>query len=428
MLGAPEFVLQAASGEAISYDRILPEISEYLKKGYRVLLLGKCREKENGDEDRLPEEVIPLGYVILANPIRENALETFSYFQEQGVTVKVISGDNAETVSEVAKRAGIAEADRYIDAGRLETAGELEAAADQYTVFGRVTPGQKQLLVRSLQQKGHTVAMTGDGVNDILAMKDADCSVAMASGSEAAAQAAQLVLLDSDFARMPGVVLEGRQVVNNIQRSASLFLVKNIFSLLMALFSAAFAITYPLEPAQISLISMFTIGAPGFLLALEPNRKRIEGCFIKNVLTKALPAGLTDVFIVCALVVCGKILALPEQDVATASTILLAAVGFMMLVKISRPYNAVKYGILALNVGGLLFCWIFLSELFAMGSLSPLCILLTVVFGFAAESMFRYLGRAVERFSREDFQRKLAAVGQGRRKRLPLRREDVKGL
>lgn len=447
VLGAPEFLLRrqetageaepeetmpaegVSAGEVISYESVLPEISGYLKKGYRVLMLGKYGEESTAGEEALcRESVIPLGYVILTNPIRENAMETFAYFREQGVTVKVISGDNAETVSEVAKRAGIADADRYIDAGRLENGEELEKAAEQYTVFGRVTPSQKQLLVRSLQKKGHTVAMTGDGVNDILAMKDADCSVAMASGSEAAAQAAQLVLLDSDFARMPSVVLEGRQVVNNIQRSASLFLVKNIFSLLMALFSAVFAITYPLEPAQISLISMFTIGAPGFLLALEPNRKRIEGRFIRNVLVKAVPAGLTDMFIVCALVTCGKILSLPERDIATASTILLAIVGFMMLVKISRPFHAVKYGILALNVGGLLFCWVFLSELFAMGSLSPLCILLTVVFGFAAESLFRYLGKATERFSGRDFQKKLAAMGERRRKRLLLRRENVKGL
>lgn len=432
VLGAPEFILR---------NQDLPQdISGYLKRGYRVLLLGKWGDPdrepealramaEGGDATEVqPRDVQPLGYIILTNSIRENARDTFSYFRDQGVDVKVISGDNAEAVSEIARRAGIDNADRYIDASRLSGDEELAEAAGRYTVFGRVTPAQKQLLVRSLQNNGHTVAMTGDGVNDILAMKDADCSVAMASGSEAAAQAAQLVLLDSDFARMPHVVLEGRQVVNNIQRSASLFLVKNIFSLLMALFSAVFAITYPLEPSQISLISMFTIGAPGFLLALEPNRKRIEGCFIRNVLTKALPAGLTDVFIVCALVACGKILSLPENDVATASTILLAIVGFIMLVSISRPFNPIKYGILGLNVAGLLFCWIFLSDLFAMGRLSPLCILLTIVFGFAAESLFRHLRKAVERFSGADMKKKLAAVRDSRRKRVPICRENIKGL
>ncbi len=332
VLGAPEIVLGGQQ------ELVSQEIYPYIKKGYRVLALGRCTPLENGAEG-LPEAVTPLGYVILTNPIRQNAKETFAYFKEQGVAIKVISGDNPETVSEIARHAGIENAERFVDASMLHTDGELAEAANRYTVFGRVTPKQKQMIVKALQKAGHTVAMTGDGVNDILAMKDADCSVAMASGSEAAAQAAQVVLLDSDFAHMPSVVLEGRCVVNNIQRSASLFLVKNIFSLLMALFSAIFAFTYPLEPAQISLISMFTIGMPGFFLALEPNKKRIEGHFITNVIAKALPAGLTDVLAVGALVVCGAAFSLPDTDVATASTLLLAVVGFMILIKISHPFT-----------------------------------------------------------------------------------------
>ncbi len=395
LLGAPEFVM----GD--SYSLILPEISPYLKGGNRVLLLGSCDCLLPTGEPA--SEVIPLGYVILENPIRENAAETFSYFKEQGVAIKIISGDNAETVSEIARRAGIEHAENYIDVSTLRTKDELRAAAEEYTVFGRVTPKQKQFLVAALQKAGHTVAMTGDGVNDILAMKDADCSVAMASGSEAAAQAAQVVLLDSDFAHMPNVVLEGRQVVNNIQRSASLFLVKNIFSLLMALFSAVSAITYPLEPAQISLIGLFTIGAPGFLLALEPNKKRIEGRFMRNVLLKALPAGLTDVLAVSSLVVCGKVFSLPKEDIATAATMLLALVGFMILIKISHPFNRLKYTILILNVVGLLFCGIFLSSLFAMNGISAICFLLMVVFGFASESVFRHLSNLAEKLDEKFF-------------------------
>ncbi len=273
LLGAPEFVMRK------EYHLILPEISTYIKNGHRVLLLGKYEGSslKNG----LTEKVVPLGYIILTNPIRKNARETFSYFKEQGVCVKVISGDNPETVSEVASRAGIEHADQFIDATTLDTDSKLANALEEYTVFGRVTPKQKQKLVQALQKAGHTVAMTGDGVNDILAMKDADCSVAMASGSEAAAQAAQVVLLDSDFAHMPNVVIEGRRVVNNVQRSAVLFLVKNIFSILLALLSLLISFTYPLEPSQISLISMFTIGFPGFLLALEANKNRIKGHFLK---------------------------------------------------------------------------------------------------------------------------------------------------
>ena len=391
MLGAPEFIMKDR------YDEISEEIEEYQSKGYRVLLMAEAAD--DGGATRSVREVSPIGYIVLSNPIRENAESTFTYFKEQGVAIKVISGDNPATVSEVAKRAGIDGAENYVDASTLASEKDITEAVDKYTVFGRVTPKQKQLIVRALQKQKHTVAMTGDGVNDILAMKDADCSIAMASGSEAAAQAAQTVLLDSDFGRMPYVVFEGRQVVNNIQRSASLFLVKNIFSLLMAIFSAIFAITYPLEPSQISLISMFTIGLPGFLLALEPNRNRIEGNFMVNVMLKALPAGLTDVLSVGALVICGQVFNLPSEDIATAGTMLLAVVGFMIIIKISHPFNKMKYGVLLINIVGLLFCGLFLGRLFAIESISNICFLLMVVFAFAAESMFRYLTLFVEKLS-----------------------------
>ena len=416
MLGAPEFIMKDR------YDEISEEIEEYQSKGYRVLLMAESgssamADTENAaDTDKSGQQapgvkgaadmassragmVSPIGYIVLSNPIRENAESTFTYFKEQGVAIKVISGDNPATVSEVAKRAGIDGAENYVDASTLASEKDITGAVDKYTVFGRVTPKQKQLIVRALQKQKHTVAMTGDGVNDILAMKDADCSIAMASGSEAAAQAAQTVLLDSDFGRMPYVVFEGRQVVNNIQRSASLFLVKNIFSLLMAIFSAVFAITYPLEPSQISLISMFTIGLPGFLLALEPNRNRIEGNFMANVMLKALPAGLTDVLSVGALVICGQVFNLPSEDIATAGTMLLAVVGFMIIIKISHPFNKMKYGVLLINIIGLLFCGLFLGRLFAIESISNICFLLMVVFAFAAESMFRYLTLFVEKLS-----------------------------
>lgn len=392
MLGAPEFIMKDRYGD------ISEEIEEYQSKGYRVLLMAESGEDSIGSVRPLGG-ISPIGYIVLSNPIRENAESTFTYFKEQGVAIKVISGDNPATVSEVAKRAGIDGAENYVDASTLASEKDITEAVDKYTVFGRVTPKQKQLIVRALQKQKHTVAMTGDGVNDILAMKDADCSIAMASGSEAAAQAAQTVLLDSDFGRMPYVVFEGRQVVNNIQRSASLFLVKNIFSLLMAIFSAVFAITYPLEPSQISLISMFTIGLPGFLLALEPNRNRIEGNFMANVMLKALPAGLTDVLSVGALVICGQVFNLPSEDIATAGTMLLAVVGFMIIIKISHPFNKMKYGVLIINIVGLLFCGLFLGRLFAIESISNICFLLMVVFAFAAESMFRYLTLFVEKLS-----------------------------
>lgn len=388
VLGAPEFIIKTG------FNNLKDDISQYTTKGYRVIVLAKA---ENLTRDGVIDgEILPLGFVVLANEIRDNAVETFTYFKEQGVAIKVISGDNPATVSEVARQAGIENAEKYVDASTLTDNMMISEAIAKYTVFGRVTPKQKQQFVKALKMQGHTVAMTGDGVNDILALKDADCSVAMASGSEATAQAAQIVLLDSDFSRMPEIVLEGRRVVNNVQRSASLFLVKNIFSLLLTIFSTVLMISYPLMPSQVSLISMFTIGIPGFLLALEPNKSRIKGHFLGNVLLKALPAGLTDFFAVSALVICGHVFNIPSTDIATASTLLIAVVGFMIMIKISHPFNKFKYGILALNIFGLIFCGLFLDSLFAMSDMSNICILLTIVFGFAAESMFRYITIFVE--------------------------------
>ena len=389
LLGAPEFIMHE------DFARIEEEIIPYADKGDRVLLFARY-DGENV-ENGINGSVTPLGFVALANPIRENAVKTFEYFKSQGVAIKVISGDNPRTVSRIAIQAGIESAESFVDAATLDTEDKIADAVNKYTVFGRVTPKQKKQLVKALQAKGHTVAMTGDGVNDILAMKDADCSVAMASGSEAAAQAAQVVLLDSDFAHMPDVVYEGRRVVNNIQRSASLFLVKNIFSLLQSLISVILMVTYPLEPAQVSLISMFTIGVPGFLLALEQNKDRIKGRFITNVMLKALPGGLTDVIAVGALVVCGEVFCISDASIGTIATLVLSVVGFMILFKISEPLNGMKYAVIIGNIAGLVFSGFFLKKLFALTDLSNICILLMIVFGFAAESLFRNLTLLVEK-------------------------------
>lgn len=389
LLGAPEFIMHE------DFARIEEEIIPYADKGDRVLLFARY-DGENV-ENGMNGSVTPLGFVALANPIRANAVKTFEYFKSQGVAIKVISGDNPRTVSRIAIQAGIESAESFVDAATLDTEDKIADAVNKYTVFGRVTPKQKKQLVKALQAKGHTVAMTGDGVNDILAMKDADCSVAMASGSEAAAQTAQVVLLDSDFAHMPDVVYEGRRVVNNIQRSASLFLVKNIFSLLLSLFSVILMVTYPLEPAQVSLISMFTIGVPGFLLALEQNKDRIKGHFITNVMLKALPGGLTDVIAVGALVVCGEVFCISDASIGTIATLVLSVVGFMILFKISEPLNGMKYAVIIGNIAGLVFSGFFLKKLFALTDLSNICILLMIVFGFAAESLFRNLTLLVEK-------------------------------
>ena len=388
VLGAPEFVLRKMFSE--HQDKI----NQFAEKGYRVLVFAKYDGIPDGKA--LTGEANPLGYILLLNKVRKEAPSTFAFFEQQGVEIKVISGDNPLTVSETAKQAGIRNAERYIDSRELKTEEELEEAARNYTVFGRVVPEQKRQLVHALKRQGRTVAMTGDGVNDVLALKDADCSVAMASGSDAAAQASQVVLLESDFSKMPEVVLEGRRVVNNIQRSASLFLVKNIFSFLLSLFSLAFMITYPLEPSQVSLITMYTIGIPAFFLALQPNKDIIRGHFLTNVVLKALPAGLTDVIAVGALVVFGQTFDVPASDISTAATMLLAIVGFMILYRICQPMNLFRRVIWIGCVVGMLGCSIFLPDLFAITGMSTKCIMLFVVFSIATEPVLRYLTRFVE--------------------------------
>lgn len=393
VLGAPEFVLRE------DYDNYREQIEQYSSEGYRVLVFGIYDGVIDGKA--LTGKVTPLGLVFLSNPIRKEAPETFKYFENQGVEIKVISGDNPVTVSQVALQAGIANADNYIDASTLTTDEAIEDAVLRYTVFGRVTPDQKRKFVRALKKAGRTVAMTGDGVNDVLALKDADCSVAMASGSDASAQASQLVLLDSNFACMPSVVMEGRRVVNNIERSASLFLVKNIFSFLLSLFSVCFMINYPLEPSQISLISMFTIGVPAFFLALQPNKNIIQGHFLSNVLIKALPAGITDFLVVGALVVFGQVFEVGETDISTACTMLLAIVGFVILYNISKPMNALRWCVWGGCIVGLLGCSIYLGDLFAMRGMSTKCIMLFVVFAIITEPALRYSTILIEKIGRK---------------------------
>ncbi len=372
VLGAPEFVITD------NFEKYQKIVEKYSKKGYRVLTFAKYNGEPDGK--KLTGITNPLGFVLLENPIRSTASETFKYFTSQGVDVKVISGDNPATVSRVAKEAGIAGADKYIDASTLKSDQAILDACTKYNVFGRVVPEQKRQLVIALKSLGKTVGMTGDGVNDVLALKEANCSIAMASGSEAASQVSQLVLVDSDFSKMPSVVGEGRRVVNNIQRTAGMFLVKNIFSLFLAIFSMVTVYGYPIEPSQVSLIAMFTIGTPAFFLSLEPNHNLIKGRFLTNVFKQSLPAGLTDFLIVAGLVIFGKVFGVDDTSISTAATILVSLVGFMVLYNISKPMNAFHIVLLSFMIGGWLGCSIFLSEMFGMTAMSAKCILILVVF------------------------------------------------
>ncbi len=388
VLGAPEWVLREKYGD------FAEQIESYGRRGYRVLAFVKYFGTPDGKA--LKEDCEPLALIMIANPVRETAPATFKFFADEGVEVKVISGDNPITVSEVAKQAGIANAEKYVDASTLTTDEAIYEAMKNYTVFGRVTPDQKRKFVKALQSQDKVVAMTGDGVNDILALKDADCSVAMASGSDAAAHAAQLVLLDSDFAHMTDVVMEGRQVVNNMERSGSLFLVKNIFSMVLSIVTVIFGVVYPLAPSQITLVSTFTIGIPAFLLSQVPDHYLIKGHFMKNIIMKALPGGLADVVVVMAAVVFGQIFEVSDSEITTCATILLSVVGIMVLRQISKPLSNYKRSIILLCAAGVFFSFRMLDWFFGTTALSTQGILLCVNFGIMADTFIRFINFLIQ--------------------------------
>lgn len=364
LVGAPEFILGSRYGE------LRQQVEAHSAQGHRILLLAQYDSTPELGAELSPGLVRPLALISLRNRIRPSAPETFRYFAQEGVSIRVISGDDPLTVSVVAAQAGIADAEKYVNAATLETDEEVARAAGIYTVFGRVTPEMKMRLVRALKTQGHTVAMTGDGVNDVLALKEADCGIAMASGAQAASQVSKLVLLDSDFSAMPGVVTEGRRVINNIQRSAALFLVKNIFSFFLAMIALFATFPYPVFPIHLSMISGLTIGVPSFFLALEPNMERIRGAFLPGVFRRAFPGGLTNLAAVLLAVWCFDRFSLPEAQLHTVTAVLMTFTGLLVLALICRPFSrgrATVWGLMALACG---FCFAFLGRLFEFVPLS----------------------------------------------------------
>lgn len=384
VVGAPDVL---AGSRAAEFADVL---SPLLAQGRRVLLLAQYNTALPNPPAALDAAQLEfLALLPVQNRIRENAPKTFRYFAKQGVAVKVISGDDPQAVSHVAANAGIAGAERWVDAATLRSEKALAEAAETCTVFGRVTPEQKRQLVHALQRRGHTVAMTGDGVNDVLALKDADCGIAMASGAQAASQVAQLVLLDSDFAALPGVVAEGRRVINNIQRSASLFLVKNIFSFLLSIVALALPLAYPFQPLQLSLVTFATIGAPAFFLALEPNHELVRGRFLRNVLRAALPGGMTDFLLVFCVQGFGHAFDIPSEMVGTICTFVILCVGLQVLWGVCIPFTPLHWGIwgtmTVVGVGGavLLARWLPLVRLDLGGTL-----VLVALLGLAGPTLF----------------------------------------
>ena len=389
LLGAPDVLL----GER--YGKYARQIDAYSSKGCRVLLLALYDGQP--DDEELDAPLMPISLILLSNKIRAEAPETFRYFAKQGVAIKVISGDNAMAVSEVAKRAGIKGAESYVDARTLETDEDIAEAIEKYTVFGRVTPDQKRKFVRALKAGGHTVAMTGDGVNDVLALKEADCSIAMASGSDAASQVSHIVLLESNFAAMPSVVAEGRRVINNIERSAALFLVKNIFSFALALVSLIFTLPYPVTSAQMSLVSALTIGAPGFVLAMEPNISRIKGKFLPNVIYRALPGALTDLFLVLGVILFCMVFEVEDNMMSTVCAIILNIVGLMVVHFTCKPYNLLRKVMIGGLTAAFVFCVVMLPQLFTLSSLDLPGAMILVVFALLSAPALIVIRRAQDK-------------------------------
>ncbi|MBR4692795.1 MAG: HAD-IC family P-type ATPase [Oscillospiraceae bacterium] len=387
LLGAPEVLLK------LDYADYQKEVETWAEKGCRVLLLARLE----GTLEAAPAgRLRPAALVLLANKIRREAPDTFRYFAEQGVTVKVISGDNPVTVSEVARRAAIPDAEKYVDAQTLTNDAMLQAAARQYTVFGRVKPEQKRKLVQALKAAGHTVAMTGDGVNDVLALKTADCGIALASGSDAACQAANIVLLNSDFSSMPSVVDEGRRVINNIGRSASLYLTKNIFSFCLALFTLLVALPYPFSPAGLSIVNGLTIGIPSFVLAMEPNRSRVEGRFLPRVLYRALPAALTDFLLVLGMLFFFHVTEIPTEPVRTVATGIMGVVGVLMVDRTSRPYTPLRRALVIGIAAAFAAAFLFFKPWFSLPPLGKQGAAVFAVFALLAKPLMDLLSRGLD--------------------------------
>ena len=380
VLGAPEFVLK---NNFKSHQKQIEDFAQ----DYRVLVLA--HSDNDFKNNSLPNDLELIGYVLILDKIRKEAKYTLSYFDKQGVDIKIISGDNPVTVSKIAKQVEVKNWDKYIDMSTLNSDEEIfeKDLANKFTVFGRVSPTQKQALVKSLQSSGKTVAMTGDGVNDVLALKASDCSIAMANGSDAAKNVSQLVLLDSNFASMPKVVAEGRRTINNLQRSASLFLVKTIYSTILALMFLLMSDVYPFIPIQLSLISVVTIGIPSFILALEPNNERVKGNFLRQVISKALPSGLCvaiNIFILSMLNRNGIIL---DKDFSSLCVISTGMCGLILLFKLCKTRKGentrLPFSIFRLTLGICLTCiFVFgltsLNWLFSIVPLEPL--ILPIIF------------------------------------------------
>ena len=376
ILGAPGFVL----GDGYTPE-LRAQVESYASEGKRIVVLAEGQGLVT--RDSVPPVRTVCGLCILADLLRPGVDQTLQYFRDQDVDIRIISGDNPVTVSTIAKRAGLSSWDRCVDLSTLENEEDLDRVCDEYTIFGRVTPEQKKRLVLALKRRGHNVAMTGDGVNDIPALKTADCSIAIAGGADAAKNAAQLTLLSSDFSVLPEIVLEGRRVINNITRAASLFLTKTIFSFLLSILMLLVPAVYPFQPIQLTLISSLMIGFPGFVLALEPSEERIRGDFLRTVLLRALPGGVAAAFCAALSMAFFRLFGWPRELCSTLATLSAGVVCWMVLFRSCRPLNKIRKLLLIAVAAGFVGAYLLLGNIFflvpltgpAIGALAGLAVL-----------------------------------------------------
>lgn len=381
-LGAPEILLNK------EYEEL---VNKRTKNGERLIAFAEVKN----------DETIPILFISLKNEIRKNAKEIFGFFDNRNVQIRVISGDNPITVSSIAKQAGIKGYEKYIDCRELKNYADIQKAVKKYIVFGRVNPEQKRQIIKALKEQGLKVAMTGDGVNDILAMKEADCSIAIGSGSDAARGTAQVVLLDSDFGKMRNIVYEGRKNINNITRSASLFTYKNIFSLLLSIYSIIFAMQYPLEPNQVSLGSAFTIGIPAFLLTFEENQKKQQnGNFMRKVFTNSLPAAITSFLAIVAMVKFSSLFNVGVKEITTACSYLFFTGGFLILYKIIRPLNKYRTSVMFLCILGIILTINIMPNFFAIKEISERSAILVTLFAIAEFSVIRWVTLILDKYEK----------------------------
>lgn len=393
-LGAYEYVMDKPTQE------LKTKAESYATNGYRVLLLTECDKNFSNANSK------PIAFILLQDNIRKDAPKTIEWFKQNDVDIKIISGDNPITVSEVARRCGVENCDKYISLQGLNN-NEVIEAATKYTIFGRVSPEQKAILVKTLKAQGKTVAMTGDGVNDILALKEADCSIAIAAGSDAAKSVSQLVLLDSNFSSMPSVVAEGRRVINNIQKSSSLFLMKTIFAISIAIFVLCMNKTYPFSPIQFILLEMFVIGLPSFFLALQPNINRIKGKFLSNLLKNALPAGICLFSVTIAMYIYQIFTGIRTEVLVTMASIAIIAVGFIALFRMCRPFNWFKSMMYIICLSICIVCVTCIPELFRYVPISYTDTLFLIIVCQAAYPLYVILNKIFNLFNRSDSEKKV---------------------